>query len=541
MSICPNCQAAFDPALPACPSCAGRAGGASHAGPFRSILFLRDEQAPARQAEPPACVRDLNLDQVVAAIAAEGADDGLQPFFYAPPGDEETVEYRQAVMRDLDRPRPMQEVEAFSQAMRTMRAYRARAAKSTYEHEKTRWFLNAVEVYCGAVDRLRLALEGPEVQSEGLTRFCGYLGEYTASAAFCRLREETRDLVARLSSIRYTVFIRGGTVTVGRDEGEADYTAEIERTFLKFRSDAPGNYLVRFPEGLELNHVEASILDGVARLHPDQFRALGEYSVRHAGYEDGTIARFDREVQFYVACWKYLARFRRAGLGVCLPRVSRTRKRVAVRAAFDLALADQLLRDGAPVVCNDISLQGVERILVVSGPNQGGKTTFARMFGQVHYLASLGCPVPAAEAELFLPDRIFTHFEREEDIETLRGKLKDELVRLRRTLDAATPASIVIMNELFSSTTLHDAVALGRETLQRVSRLDALAVCVTFLTELAAFDEKTVSLVALIDPSDPARRTFKVARMPADGLAYALAIAEKHRVTYRWLEERIRS
>jgi len=508
---------------------------------FESILFDRTpgsikEVTP----EMPAFFVDLNLNQVIDAITTGRQEYNLKPFFYTPTHDVDTILYRQEVMQELDNTL-MENIKSFAEQMVVLRRYLTMVEKLDFKNFREGWFLEAAEVYCETVIGLTRDLARANLKSRGFVAFRDYMTNYASSEGFTSLLAETKRLKTELSAVKYSVIINGLTVRVRKYQEETDYSVEVEQTFEKFKQGAVKDYRANLYEGSVMNHVEAQILDCVARLYPVVFTSLDNFYVQHSHFLDETISIFDREIQFYIAYLEFISIFKRAGLKFCYPQISQASKEIYDYEGFDLALANKLINERSSVVCNDFYLRNKERIFVVSGPNQGGKTTFARTFGQLHYLASLGCSVPGWEARLFLYDKLFTHFEKMENIKDLRGKLADDLVRIHDILNQATSNSIIIINEILTSTTLKDAIFLSKEVMKKLLELDLLAVWVTFVEELASFSEKTVSMVSMVVPENLALRTFKLARRPADGLSYAIAIAEKYQVTYKFLKERIKS
>jgi hypothetical protein len=509
---------------------------------FCSILFDSPSAASTGTArEAPDCFVDLHLDQIVASITAGRDAYNLKPYFYAPLRDVRSIDYRHEVFQDLENQSVLGCVGSFAAKLKSMRDHLQRANEAHYPLQKQRWFLDAAELYCDAVTGLKHDLTAAQLRSSGFQAVRGYLISYTQSEDFESLLAETRRLKADLSAIRYCLHIDGPRITVSQYASEPDYGADVLMTFERFKQGATKAYSFSSHSGPTMNHVEAAVLDLVAQLYPEVCSALGPYCERHRNFLDGAIGDFDREVHFYIAYREHVERCKRATLPFCYPEVSGRSKEIRGRDVFDLALANKLMSERATVVRNDFDLSGPERILVVTGANQGGKTTFARTFGQLHYLASIGCPVPGTQARLFLFDRLYTHFEREESLENQRGKLEDDLLRIRRILDRATGESILIMNESFLSTTPSDALFLSREIMRQVVERDMLCITVTFLDELASFGKSVVSMVSTVDPASPALRTFKIIRRPADGLAYAAAIAEKYGLGYESVKRRIAS
>jgi len=128
---------------------------------------------------------DLNLDQIVAAIAGDREErDLITKVLFGHLHDADAVRYRQEVFRDLDHPALFDEVQRFAGLMQEVRAHLRQLAKMQHLYQREGWLLDAAAIYCDAVQSLAGYLASARLGSRALLTFREYLASYVASAGF---------------------------------------------------------------------------------------------------------------------------------------------------------------------------------------------------------------------------------------------------------------------------------------------------------------------------------------------------------------------
>ena len=434
--------------------------------------------------------------------------------------------YRQEVFRDLQGDVVGGALRRFGGTLEEVRSTLERAGRMRHPAERDRWILDALERHDDAVEALVATLATAPVHSRGLTAVRDHLVALTGSGAFLRRRSEVAAARTALESVVFRLRIGQQRVAVSRVRDEPDLAEDIRATFARIREDDPAPVRVDLFSTLDMNPLEAQVLTRIVRLAPEPFARLATTVGAHQPVIEPSLARIAEDAAWYLAVLDLLAPLRAAGLDCGYPEVTEDGS-VAAAGLFDLSLARRLIADGREVVRSDVSLGPRERQVVVTGPSQGGRTSFARAIGQLHVLAAAGCPVPAASASVPLVDGVRTVFDRPERLDDPGGRLRGELRQIRRLLDATTPSTLILANEAFASTTAEDALALSRRLLDAVAERGARAVAVTFLDELAE-DPRSVSVAASVNRTDPTSRTYRFERRPADGLAHAQTLAAQY-------------
>ncbi len=469
---------------------------------------------------------DLNLETVLERLMAKWGRSVRQYFLTLPETTEDEA-YRRAVYQDVKKEAVYSALTAFTNQIDGVRALRHEKEKVPGLRQRAVWQLREAEAYCGACENLAEALEQTAPVSEGMCRFRRILREILDSEAFRLMREQAYGIMQKIRGIRLTITYEKDRIRV-----EPGGTA-VEYDVLPKDRKPLQNPFAATPVVTEL---ENACLDILVRKMPELFRELPGVAERCEQYEVPVLTRFNEEIKFYLSYCTLQREMEQNGFVFAVPSVAEERSPEG-KGLYDLALACVNLKKGKKVVANDFYYGEGERFFVLTGPNQGGKTTFARSLGQLVYFTRIGLDVPAVEANVPFFRDIQTHFSVEESIETGRGKLKEELVRLAPMMEENKQGTFVIINELFTTAASHDALIMGRKVLEHFVGLGCMGIYVTHLKELAAAHEGVASLQAMLD--EQRYQTFEIRRGEATDAPCAENQVNKYRLTYEQLKERL--
>jgi DNA mismatch repair protein MutS len=141
----------------------------------------------------------------------------------------------------------------------------------------------------------------------------------------------------------------------------------------------------------------------------------------------------------------------------------------------------------APFVPNDIALNEQQRMLVITGPNMGGKSTYMRQIALLTLMAHIGSHVPADAARFGPIDRIFTRIGASDDLAGGRSTFMVEMTETANILHNATPSSLVLLDEIGRGTSTFDGLALAWATAEALcGQIGAFTLFATHYFEMTA-------------------------------------------------------
>ena len=178
---------------------------------------------------------------------------------------------------------------------------------------------------------------------------------------------------------------------------------------------------------------------------------------------------------------------------------------LSFRGLYDACLSLSLDK---PVVGNDANVDGKD-LLLITGANQGGKSTLLRGIGLAQLMMQCGMFVAADSFRSSISNAVFTHCKREEDTAMKSGKLDEELSRMSDIVDHITPFSMVLLNESFAATNEREGSEIARQIVSALLDKRIRVIFVTHLYELArGFHESNMGNILFLRAER--ERTFRL-------------------------------
>jgi len=322
-------------------------------------------------------------------------------------------------------------------------------------------------------------------RSETLSRLVEFLEgeEYNARLEeIIGLLEEVLAAGAVGYQVKYTYGQAMDMVTVQRLFRENSYIWK-EKGILKWKT-ADEDYLISAEGNLILRN-------NLNEIYSKTLVKLCDFASRLNGALVGAFKRMRQELMYYQAGVKLLSMYRKLGIPACIPRAESGRDGcMEFIELYPVRLLAKCSRDWCSghilEIQNNDYVNEKGKIGVITGCNSGGKTTFLQALGTAQVFLQLGFFVPARSCRANAAPYIGSLFSNVEDIQTVHGKLEQELMEIRQLAESLKEGSLILMNEILSTTSEEEGTELMAEVLGAFSRTHSNILFVTHLSRLAS-------------------------------------------------------
>jgi DNA mismatch repair ATPase MutS len=468
---------------------------------YRDRDFDLERELPANEA---ALTQDLELNTLFGAMAHgdQFLFDVAKKAVLSSLTDPEAILYRQHVLADcLEQPAVIREI--YDIAVEAITAEKKVYFGLFKDSPDTilRRSLEVLELLVSALKRLRLIADehASSFHSEGFNRFFAMLTEELNDEYFQTIEGHLKELRFRRGVLISAELGKGnkGAHYVLRRPREQSW---VQRITIGDRS----GYSFRIPDRDE---------GGFRALSELQGRGINLVANVLAQSVDHIVSFFSMlraELAFYIGCLNLHECLTTKGEPTCfpVPLVSGT-PALSACGLYDVCLT---LNMEERVVGNDVNADN-KWLVIITGANQGGKSTFLRSIGLAQLMMQCGMFVPAESFRANIVVGIFTHYKREEDATMRSGKLDEELSRMSEIADQITPNCILLCNESFASTNEREGSEIARQVVRALIETGIKVFFVTHLFDLAHgfYREQMDSALFLrAERGADGRRTFKL-------------------------------
>lgn len=504
---------------------------------FQSILYA--DTSPEMVQKAPAFFQDLQLDYLLNLIEHSVKGYVIRPYYYTLPGSKSLIQYRQQVCKDLLDEALNSCVRQFCFQLQKSRRSHELSLQCEEAIQKASYHLEAASLYWNSLLTFEKGLASCTPSSDGIIALREYVKKHIAECRERGFDQAVERAENFFSQVRFRLTIEQDRITITEEtESAGDYLQELS-DILRFEDETMENSLSGiFPNALEPSYLETTLIKILKKSNPGIFDAIRNFHQTFPDFYSNELLCFEKEVQFYLSFLEFKGKTEALGYPLHTPRIS-AENEFSGAGVYDLALVWKNANRNYTVIANDFCWRKTPSFFVVTGPNQGGKTTFARSMGQAVYLAMMGLYTNASALILPYFNGILTHFEAEEQIQSNSGKLKEEINRLAPMMQQENKNQFVILNELFTTATTYDALIMGKKVMAHFLQKDCYGIYVTHIQELAEETDSIISLVAQVEVGEDQKRTYRMMPMKAQGYGYSDSLVKQFRLTYEELIRRL--